>query len=404
MLHEDAHSHAAALKDTGAPQPLLGCAACADRRICGELHLQDTGSLLLSCMDHCTCPDPAECQMVCPRNAATFANRFHEVDGWDLNNIPTAQMLAMPHLPNWIPLFQGDLTGKRPAGGEPFVALPLTLALAGAGLAVRGRTTDELVRSYGAKPFHGWVLSGTEGDPAVERVWKLPDLSRVARQLRQAGVVFATTPNFSLVLDSPRYDNLHAMKRIAWAWYRMTQGGLCTALHLNGRTDHDFVRWAEFVRARPEVKAVAFEFLTGSATRSSADLYVRRLKQFSYDCGRKMPLVIRGHAHLAHELSDAYSQVILLDSAPYMRATKRRKAFLKGNGALGHSFVPTATPRETRALLLHNLKVHRAHAEVPARSARPIQGELDLRMAPSKAHADDESTQLSLFADERGAI
>jgi hypothetical protein len=110
-------------------------------------------------------------------------------------------------------------------------------------------------------------------------------------------------------------------------------------------------------------------------------------------------LVIRGHADLVHELKGSFSQVILLDSAPYMRATKRRKAFLKSNGALGHSFTPTTRPNETRALLLHNLKVHRAHAELPAHRARSTQGELDLRRMPAKVHADDESTQLSLFSD-----
>lgn len=400
MLRDDAHRYVSTLKDISAAQPLLGCGNCADRNICGELHLRDTGALLLSCMEHCTCADAENCPFVCPRSTVNFFKRHDEVDGWDLDNIPPVRDLTLPRLPEWVPLFQGNLTGRRPWSGEPLIALPLTLALTGTGQTVRGRTSAELVRRYGARPSQGWVLSGTEDDPAVERIWQIPDLSRVARQLAHAGAVLATTPNFSLVVDSPRYDNLHAMKRIAWAWYRMTQGGLCTALHLNGRTDHDFARWAAFVKKRPQVKAVAFEFLTGSATKESADLYVERLCRFASDCGRRLPLIMRGHAALSDKLAGAFERIVLLDSSPYMRATKRRKAFVKSNGVLGHALSRTTSPKETRALLLHNLQVHRARALAPRRHAA-AQGELDFRFAPPEVQADNEPCQRTLFPNER---
>lgn len=81
-----------------------------------------------------------------------------------------------------------------------------------------------------------------------------------------------------------------------------------------------------------------------------------------------------------------------------MRSSKRRKAFLKPNGALGHAFSPTASARETRAMLIHNIRVHRAHSLAPIHAATPSpQGELDLRISPSQVHGDNESAQLSLF-------
>lgn len=401
MLGQDAHRYVATFKDASTPQPLLGCGTCADRAICGGLHLRDTGSLVLSCMSHCTCADMSACNSVCPKKSSEFAKRFFEVDGWDLNNVPRARDVPMPSIPSWVPLFQGNMSGTRPIRNEQMIALPLTLALAGKGSLVRARTGKELARSYGAQPQEGWILSGTEGDPAVERVWRLPDLSRVARQLLNAGAKFATTPNFSLIVDAPRYDNLHAMKRIAWAWYHMTQGGLCTALHLNGRTDHDFVRWAEFVRNRSEVKAVAFEFLTGAATKASAELYIQRLALFARESGRRLPIVVRGHALLSHQLESHFERVIQLDSTPYMRSSMRRKAFLKSGGGIGHAFSPTSSPRETRALLTHNVRIHCGRADaLRLPRAASTQGELDLRIAPTQVHADDESRQLSLFAEQ----
>lgn len=400
MLRPQAHRHVDALKDTGGPQSLLGCANCADRALCGELHLQNTGAPILSCMEHCTCADPGKCDVVCPTNAPDFVRRFHEVDGWDLKTIPRAREVPMPSLPDWIPLIHGNLSGPRSLD-EPTVALPLTYALIGAGKTVRGRTAAELRRAYGARPSQGWVLSGTEGDPSVERIWSLPDLSRVARQLRHAGAVMATTPNFSLMVDTPRHDNFHAMKRIAWAWFRMTQGGLCTALHLNARTDHDFDRWTHFVRSRPEINAVAFEFLTGSATNASAQLYAERLRHFAKGIGRPISLIMRGRADLKAQLAEAFQQVVLLDASPYMRATKRRKAFVGASGTLSHAFTPTVVASQARALLLHNIHIHRTHVTESNSADRVArQQELDLRARPPDVHAHDESRQISLFPNQ----
>lgn len=402
MLPKEAHRFSATLRDVSGAEPLMGCSKCADRETCGGLHVRNTGSLLLSCMDHCTCADPAACDIVCPRSTKVFVSRFHEVDGWDLENIPRTRDLPLPTLPNWIPLYQGNLSGSRPIKDEPIVALPLNRALTWTGQETRARTAIELRRSYGANPTEGWVVSGTEQDRAVERLWT-PDLSQIARQLVDSGVVFATTPNFSLLQDSPRHDNLHAMKRIAWAWFRMTEAGLCTALHLNARTDRDFERWATFVRNRPEVKAVAFEFLTGSAPKDSAEGYAERLLHFAEACGRPLPLVMRGHAILKPKLEKAFSQIILLDSSPYMCASKRRRAYLKPGGGIGHTFTPTTKASETRRLLLHNTQVHRAHAMAPfgraPRDDSPKQGVLDLRPRPLEVDAHHESSQLSLLPD-----
>lgn len=398
MLSAEAIRFAPTFKDVGRGQPLLGCGNCIDRGVCGGLHLRNTGSLLVSCMSYCTCEDSEKCDIVCPRRTEEYVERHREVDGWDLTTIPTARTVELPRLPDWIPMLQGSLLGQRNSPLDDCLALPLTYALKGRGHATRGRTRQELAQSYGGRPRHGWVLSGVQEDPAVERIWTLPDISRIARQLVHAGAIFATSPDFSTILDSPRHDNLHAMKRIAWVWYHMTQGGLCTALHVNGRTDHDFVRWAEFVRVQPAVKAIAFEFLTGTATKQSADQYRERLAGLAAAVGRDLTLVVRGNADAARALRSNYKQVVFIDSTAYMRSTKRRRAFVNANGNVAYLPVHTSTTREARSLLRHNIHTLRLAAAEPRVPAVPdVQAQLDFTALPPQQNADDESPQLALF-------
>lgn len=398
MLTVDAIRFATTFKDVGPGQPLLGCGACIDRPICGGLHLRNTGSLLVSCMSHCTCADTSQCDFVCPRKPEEYVRRHREVDGWELTNIPKARTVELPRLPDWIALLQGNLMSHRATVLDDCLALPLTYALSGRGHATRARTRQELAQSYGVRPRRGWVLSGVQEDPAVERIWTLPDISRIARQLVHAGAIFATSPDFSTILDSPRHDNLHAMKRIAWVWYHMTQGGLCTALHLNGRTDHDFVRWAEFIRQQPAVKAVAFEFLTGTATKQSADQYCARLTKLSHAVGRDLVLVIRGNAEAAHSLRAVFKQVVFIDSTAYMRSMKRRKAYVNEGGRLAYLPVQTSTSRETRALLRHNIQTLRLAAAKP-RSLTELnpQTQFNFDVLPAQQDADYKTTQMPLF-------
>lgn len=398
MLASDAIRFAPTFKDVGPGQPLLGCGNCIDRAVCGGLHLRNTGSLLVSCMSYCTCEDIAKCDIVCPRKTEDYVERHREVDGWDLTTIPTARTVEMPRLPDWIPMLQGNLLGQRASTLDDCMALPLTYALKGRGHATRARTRQELSQSYGVRPRHGWVLSGVQEDPAVERIWPLPDISRIARQLVNAGAIFATSPDFSTILDCPRHDNLHAMKRIAWVWYHMTQGGLCTALHVNGRTDHDFDRWAEFIRLQPAVKAIAFEFLTGTATKQSADQYCQRLADLAGAVGRDLKLVVRGNAAAARSLRAIFKHVVFIDSTAYMRSMKRRRAYLNDNGKLAYLPVRTSTSREARALLRHNIQTLRLAAAEPCAPAAPNpQAQLDFSALPAQQNADDESPQFSLI-------
>src|SRR5262249_51458579 len=108
------------------------------------------------------------------------------------------------------------------------------------------------------------VLSGTDVDSPLESWWSLgrERRKRIIQSLKELRIDIVTSPNYSLFIDQPRWDDLHSMKRIAIVQSEFLNGGLQAALHVNGRTELDFQRWADYVRQRPEIQIIAYEFAT----------------------------------------------------------------------------------------------------------------------------------------------
>lgn len=331
MLHGDAHSDAWLLKDVGNQTPLLGCSNCLDREICGGLHLPN-GSAVLTCLDFCQCADPQRCDIVCPKVPDRYARRIHEIHGLQFDDIPRHPAPDFPDLSGYIPIVEGRVSQRRPVEID-YAAIPLSRAVKGRGPLQRAKTREELIRDHGISPRKGWLVTGIEDDRFVERFWRLPKYREIFHDLRNAGVVYATTPNFSLYADTPRHDNLHAMKRIAWMWHLMNQAGLPTALHINGRTDHDFSRWREFILARPEITSIAFEFLTGARLLDDAERYFARITSLAQGVKRPLTLVMRGSQDIAKRLEEVFEKVIWLDSTPYFKAMHRHELIGEVNGA-----------------------------------------------------------------------
>jgi hypothetical protein len=404
MLDGSHHDQIWALKDQSNGQPLLGCGACLDRQVCGGLHTLNGGADAISCMSMCRCEDQARCDYVCPNAPRRYRLRLTEVSGWELDNIPLASEVPLPDLPDAVALIEGNVVGPRPIRDFDYVAFPLSLGFRHRGAQVRAKKSRELQQSFGAAPSQGWIASGVERDSFVERMWRLPQPKQAFEALKQAGVVFATSPNYSTYADSPRHDNLHAMKRIAWTWFHMVEAGIPTALHINGRTDHDFKRWANFAARQKNLKAVAFEFLTGAEPVEDGRRYVARLIDFVKTSGRSdLLLVIRGGPQWADELRSHFSQVILLDAGPYFKTVKRQRLEVNQHGKLSYIRHTTKTPSEMRALLRHN--VNSKMAIYAAKRSPALQGELDLfvdltpskTLSPLQVEADHKASQLDLF-------
>ena len=84
--------------------------------------------------------------------------------------------------------------------------------------------------------------------------------------------------------------------------------------------------------------------------------------------------------------------MVIIDSTPYMRAMKRRKAYVNPGGKASYVSVQADSRRETRALLKHNIRVLRLAATAPfERPVEDRQASFDFRSSPAQQDTDDES-------------
>lgn len=381
---------------------ILGCGKCVERPLCGGLQIHGLGPAL-SCLDHCDCSDPAACDLVCPRNPLSYTRRVAEVNGFDLANIEKRPSLPFPDLPQFIPVMYRSLRLDRPMNLD-LVAIPFSemYRRKGKGKLAEPYTRQELETKFRLRPDTRIVLSGVELDCHVEQWCGSVGRRDVVRGLRDVGVICATTPNFSLMADVPRHDNLHAIKRIGLIWSQLHDAGVPTALHVNGRTDHDFLRFREFLQVHDEIEAVAFEFTTGAANKERGRYYADLLIRLAGEIGRPLTLVLRGGLVWASLLSRHFGNVVLLDTDAFNKTVYRFRGTLTPEGRLRWQKSPTPSGAPLDELLAKNLDVvsrrtpEYRKTDVP----RTIRAETVARRNPGSERelgAHDESRQGSLL-------
>jgi hypothetical protein len=201
------------------------------------------------------------------------------------------------------------------------------------------------------------VLSGTDRDPPLERWWGLGAAKRqtIIRALKVAGVGLVTTPNYSLFLDRPRWDDLHAIKRIAIVHEEFLCEGLPAALHVNGRTETDFRRWTDYVAARPEITHLAYEFTTGTGWAGRREQHAAWLVGLATSVDRPLHLVMRGGTEMLAALTAAFASTSLLEISIFMKTVMRQLAYRKRNATLGWRASPTAAGAPLDDLFAGNL-------------------------------------------------
>ena len=202
------------------------------------------------CLDYC-CGKPKSCDIVC-RNNPKFVDYIREIGGFDLNSVHRPSRPPKLFIPSVVPLlFHGN--SRIRALQTPAVALPFARMFNRRTGELRFGSRAELCSTFMIDPAATILLSGTNSDPPIENWWGLGREKRanVIRGLKSLGVAETTSPNYSLFIDQPRWDDLHAMKRIAIVHSEMLSEGLPAALHVNGRTDTDFQRWISYIRSRP---------------------------------------------------------------------------------------------------------------------------------------------------------
>ena len=328
----------------------IGCQNCPDRPLCGGLQLRGP---LYDCLRFC-CNNPGDCDAVCRKKPDEFAQRVREVDGFSLDNIPHNIRLSPPMLPPLIPLLY-HRCGRVTPFQAPAVCLPLYSVIHRQNGEPRYLNAADLADSFGIARKIPVVLSGTARDRALERWWSLGSLRRERiRALKALGITLVTTPNYSLFIDQPRWDDLHSLKRIAIVHEEFLSEGLPAALHVNARTDRDWDRWRDFISVRPEITHIAFEFATGAGWAQRTAWHSEKLVQMAISVGRPIHLIVRGGSRLLPSLTLAFADVSLLETSVFMKTNARRRAILSRSGEMIWRPSPTKRNESLDKLLARN--------------------------------------------------
>ncbi len=339
-------------RDDETRSPLaLGCQVCLDLPLCGGLHSQ---SGAFDCTAYC-CGAPESCDVVCPAKPGEFVRRQREVGSYELASAGSSPLpLPVPELPDSVPMLyhRGLRYEHLPVNA---IALGLYDLVDTTHGRLRFASRSMIGHRYGISPRTRIVVSGTHHDRPLERWWALGSVRRAALVggLRDLGVVAATAPNYSLFNDVPRWDNLHAMKRIVLVWEEMIATGMPTALHVNARASADWRRWAQFVRHRADVTAVAYEFATGTGARMR--WHAEGLRGLAKAVSRPLTLILRGGLPVYAELAEAFERVIVIDTSSAVRTAKRRLASLSSDARLRWVAAHTDAGEGLDDLLAHNV-------------------------------------------------
>ena len=315
----------------------IGCTVCPDRDICGGLRVHAS---LFDCLQFC-CQNPDTCDRVC-RKHPDYANRVREVNTFSLSTIPRAQMLPAPQLPHLVPMVY-HRAGRSSAPCVDAVAVSLYAQFDRRSGRPRYKSRRSLTEAFAVPLDATIVLTGIDRDPPLERWWELGEKRRqqIIRAMAASGVGLITTPNYSLFTDRPRQDNLHAIKRIGLVHEEFLRAEMPAALHVNGRTDTDFQRWAEYISERPEVTHIAYEFATGTARKGRLEQHTYWLADLAKGVGRPIHLVVRGGMSQLPVLVRTFAEVTVVDTSIFIKTMKRQCAYLNAGKVLRWASHPT---------------------------------------------------------------
>jgi hypothetical protein len=315
------HRIAESLRDDRGESLSLGCQNCVAFKQCGGLRTS-TG-LVNGCRDLCECLDPATCNWVCSKHPIRYYLRNLEVGGFDFDDIPSAPSVPFPTLgTDFVSIVQPWMLSTERLS-VPLASIHFSNAFAEEADIARALTRNELAARFGVAATQ-LILTGVESDERVERWWRFKERRGALEDIQRSGVVLATTPNFSTMVNVPRPNDLHALKQILICWEEIQTAGITCAVHLNGRTDEDFKRLAKFVRVHSEINSVSFEFLTGARRAPECFRAIERLRQFALSVDRPLVLVLRGGREHLESLLPLFRRVLYLNASAHSKTHSRQ--------------------------------------------------------------------------------
>lgn len=253
-----------------------------------------------------------------------FVTRLREIDGFDLGNIPRVARTPSSALPRFAPLIYH---GNRRAAALPAeaVAIPLYKTINRKTGELRYASKSQLASEFKIEESARIILIGSGRDKSLEDWWGLGSSRRrsLAESLLSLGVSLITSPNYSLFTDQVRYDDLYNIKRIFITWSEIVSAGMPCALHVNARTETDYERYAEFVRARPEVQHISFEFGTGGGWPSRREYHAKQLARLGQTVDRRLHLTVLGGMPVLAQLAPVFD-LTFVDTTAFMTGVHRQ--------------------------------------------------------------------------------
>jgi hypothetical protein len=315
LQHQPNHEH------------LLGCSICPHYDVCGGISPNEP---IFSCRELCPCTRGEPCNAVCPKHLSNFVRYLREIDGFDLQRLPRLSRLPSSDVAAYAPLIYRWNRRQTPVQATT-VAVPMAMLFSHRTGKRRFQSCGELLNRFRVSTTAQLVISGVDEDARVENYWGMARDAGIVTSLKSLNPALVTVPNFSLLSNVPRHDNLANMKRIAIAWHELIEAGVQTALHVNARTEHDWHRWNDFVREREEVQWISFEFGTGARVNHRGDWYAQQLCEVAKNAGRPLRIAIRGSMHLS-VLRESFERVLVIDSTPYHKTLHRQRARVMPSG------------------------------------------------------------------------
>jgi hypothetical protein len=271
-------------------------------------------------MEHC-CNKPDSCTWVCRRNPQ-FMSQLQEMGGFTLDNIELdGPVPAFAPLPPIVPLIYHGYRRAKPLD-VPAAAIKLAQLFKRRTGAPRFTSREQLCRRLALSTTAKLVVSGVDDDPFIEPWWGIGQPQRLAviDAMKAIGVALVTSPNFSLSVNWPRTGDLAAMKRIARVYAECMNAGLPASLHVNGRTDTDFARWAALLRRLDAISHLSYEFTTGAAYGERRERHIAWLAGLAGAVTRPLHLIVYGDTTVVRALTPSFATVTLVETTSFMKA------------------------------------------------------------------------------------
>ena len=245
------------------------------------------------------------------------------------------------------------------------VAVPLHTLYNRRDGSLRFDSPAELASKFRVRAGAKIIAVGSGRDKPIESWWALSAARKNAiAELRDLGVVMVSSPNYSVFTDQPRYDDMYNQKRILIAWQEFVAAQMPSALHVNARTIHDYLRIAEFIENRPEVTDVSFEFKTGAAWRGRRAFHYEHLAKLGRESVRPLRLMmVGGMSALAKLVPEYQGGVIYIDTSAFMGTMHRQRLFECSHGKLNKVTQLTSAGELLDDLLVRNTGVMRRRVE-----------------------------------------